>query len=65
MAKSKWPNRNVAARTFRQLRRFLHNINADKVFGTHKLKLLAEEHVNDLADRLERLIRAPKGCAGF
>jgi len=30
-----------------------------------QLKLLAEEHVNDLADRLELLIRAPKGCAGF
>src|SRR5664280_3306822 len=41
MAKSKWPNRNVAARTFRQLRRFLHNINADKVFGTHNLRGIA------------------------
>jgi len=30
-----------------------------------QLKLLAEEHVNDLADRLALLIRAPKGCAGF
>jgi hypothetical protein len=26
------------------------------------LKLLAEEHVQDLADRLERLVRAPKGA---
>src|ERR1019366_5899290 len=35
MAKSKWPNRNIAARSFHQLRRFCHLINVDKVFGTH------------------------------
>src|SRR5258708_1347045 len=29
--------RNKAARSFRQLRRFLHVINSDKVFGTHRL----------------------------
>ena len=28
--------RNGAARSFRQLRRFHHVINSDKVFGTHK-----------------------------
>src|SRR5262245_44104646 len=27
--------RNRAARSFRQLRRFLHRIKSDKVFGTH------------------------------
>src|SRR5258706_647826 len=32
----KSPERNVVARSFRQLRRFLHLINADKVFGTHR-----------------------------
>jgi hypothetical protein len=26
------------------------------------LKLLAEEHIQDLGDRLERLVRAPKGA---
>src|SRR5450756_2813914 len=35
MAKSKSPNRNLAARSFHQLRRFCHLINVDKVFGTH------------------------------
>src|SRR6202049_4089044 len=29
------PERNRAARSFRQLRRFHHGINSDKVFGTH------------------------------
>ena len=36
MARPGWPERNKAARSFRQLRRFLHVINPDKVFGTHK-----------------------------
>src|ERR1035437_1069607 len=36
MAKSKWPNRNIAARSFHQLRRFCHLINVDKVFGTRR-----------------------------
>src|SRR5258706_6917469 len=35
MARPGWPERNRAARTFRQLRRFDHVINSDKVFGTH------------------------------
>jgi hypothetical protein len=30
------PERNRTARSFRQLRRFHHVINSDKVFGTHK-----------------------------
>jgi hypothetical protein len=33
--------RNRAARSFRQLRRFHHVINSDKVFGTHRFKQLA------------------------
>jgi hypothetical protein len=36
MARPGWPERNKAARSFRQLRRFLHVINSDKVFGTHR-----------------------------
>src|SRR5216684_6454463 len=35
MARPGWPERNKAARSFRQLRRFRHVINSDKVFGTH------------------------------
>ena len=36
MARPGRPERNRAARSFRQLRRFDHVINSDKVFGTHK-----------------------------
>src|SRR6202011_5543680 len=34
------PERNRTARSFRQLRRFHHVINSDKVFGTHRLSQL-------------------------
>jgi CHAT domain-containing protein len=37
MARPGRPERNRAARSFRQLRRFHHVINWDKVFGTHSL----------------------------
>src|ERR1700676_5299065 len=36
MARPGRPERNRAARSFRQLRRFLHVINSNKVFGTHR-----------------------------
>jgi len=36
MARPGRPERNRAARSFRQLRRFHHGINSDKVFGTHR-----------------------------
>src|SRR5882757_10618356 len=36
MARPGRPERNRAARSFRQLRRFPHVINSDKVFGTHR-----------------------------
>src|SRR6266403_319226 len=36
MARPGWPERNRAARSFRQLWRFDHVINSDKVFGTHR-----------------------------
>jgi NAD-dependent aldehyde dehydrogenases len=32
-----WPERNKAARSFRQFRRFHHVINSNKVFGTHRV----------------------------
>src|ERR1700733_15194274 len=35
MARPGRPERNRTARSFRQLRRFHHVINSDKVFGTH------------------------------
>jgi hypothetical protein len=35
MARPGRPERNRAARSFRQLRRFHHVINSDEVFGTH------------------------------
>src|SRR4249920_190612 len=41
MARPGRPERNRAARSFRQLRRFHHVINSDKVFGTHKGRSLA------------------------
>src|SRR5882757_7657848 len=42
MARPGRPERNRAARSFRQLRRFHHVINSDKVFGTHKLRSATE-----------------------
>src|SRR5712675_1127520 len=36
MARPGRPERNRTARPFRQLRRFHHVINSDKVFGTHR-----------------------------
>src|ERR1700688_203829 len=36
MASPRRPERNRAARSFRQLRRFHHVINSYKVFGTHR-----------------------------
>src|SRR5260370_7544500 len=38
MARPGRPERNRAARSFRQLRRFHQVINSDKVFGTHSKK---------------------------
>src|SRR6266550_3392387 len=36
MARPGRPERNRTARSFRQLRRFHHVFNSDKVFGTHR-----------------------------
>ena len=45
MANPGRPERNRAARSFRQLRQFHHVINSDKVFGTHRFlsNLVAEK----------------------
>src|ERR1700688_5008129 len=37
MARPGRPERNRAARSFGQLRRFHHGINSDKAFGTHRM----------------------------
>jgi len=42
MARPGRPERNRAARSFRQLRRFHHGINSDKVFGTHRGALITD-----------------------
>lgn len=47
MARPKSPERNVVARSFRQLRQFLHLSNADKVFGTHRRRLFKQLTVDE------------------
>src|SRR5450432_257438 len=42
MARPGRPERNRAARSFRQLRRFHHVINSNKVFGTHTQQYIAQ-----------------------
>src|SRR5450759_120825 len=37
MARPAWPERSRSARSSRQLSRFYHSINPDRVFGTHSL----------------------------
>src|ERR1700752_1334393 len=44
MARPGRPERNRAARSFGQLRRFHHGINSDKVFGTHSLSSFSANH---------------------
>src|SRR6266849_556208 len=49
MVRPERPERNRAARSFRQLRRFHHVINSDKVFGTHSgVKALSDQQIADL-----------------
>src|SRR6266404_2950840 len=65
MARPGWPERNRAARSFRQLRRFHHVINSDKVFGTHNAMPEAPSDIDYTVDigRHETMFRAktPKG----
>src|SRR5258708_25548152 len=56
MARPGWPERNRAAKACRQLRRFHHVINADKVFGTHR----AECTANASAYRAHARFLSPK-----
>src|SRR2546429_6939678 len=46
MARPGRPERNRTARSFRQLRRFHHVINSDKVFGTHRVFGIVQGHMN-------------------
>ena len=68
MAKSKWPNRNIAARSFHQLRRFCHLINVDKVFGTHRCscsgpRMKAERSVVEARNSLLSLVNGRFGIS--
>src|SRR5437879_2075463 len=62
MARPAPPERNRAARSFRQLRRFHHVINSDKVFGIQtvsKLLLVSARHeAGDIFDMRERGVLA-------
>src|SRR6202163_4036215 len=63
MARPGWPERNKAARSFRQLRRFHHVINSDKVFGTHNDDVRAL--VDKTIARFGRLDVAHSGSPAF
>src|ERR1700693_1023315 len=52
MARPGRPERNRAARSFRQLTRFHHGFNSDKVFGTHRVaRQVTEAFPWDMAPR--------------
>jgi transposase InsO family protein len=51
MARPERPERNRAARSFRQLKRFLHVINSNEVFGTHNRILLENYYLPGDLDR--------------
>src|ERR1700738_116081 len=70
MARPGRPERNRAARSFRQLRRFHHIINSNKVFGTDSLNYDLHQSIDDgdvwfvyenwrSAEGLESHMRAP------
>jgi hypothetical protein len=54
MARPGRPERNRAAQSFRQLRRFHHVINSDKVFGTHTglLRTEREQRARQAAEEI-------------
>src|SRR3982075_1552041 len=70
MARPGRPERNRATRSFRQLRRFHHGINSDKVFGTHNRskyvlsskvgKLLKASRRNHAIREIKRTMRRPR-----
>jgi hypothetical protein len=45
MARPAPPERSRSARSSRQLSRFYHSINPDRVFGTHNIDLLSQDQV--------------------
>src|SRR5450631_1287100 len=49
-----WPERNRAARSFRQFRRFHHVINSNKVFGTHRMTSHSKRCYADIVKCLAR-----------
>src|ERR1700676_1376131 len=57
MPRPRRPERNRAARSFRQLMRFHHVINSDKVFGTHRalrtLKTYLGRVIRDIARKID------------
>src|SRR3982074_537753 len=70
MARPGRPERNRATRSFRQLRRFHHGINWDKVFHTHNRrkyvlsskvgKLLKASRRNHAIREIKRTMRRPR-----
>src|SRR5467141_1961164 len=61
MARRRRPERNRAARSFRQLRRFQHVINTDKVFGTHSRYGYSRDKRSDCVQVVIALIVTPEG----
>src|SRR5258707_12812928 len=55
MARPGRPERNRAAQSFRQLRRFHHVINSDEVFGTHRARSAATNRSPAREDRNGKL----------
>jgi NitT/TauT family transport system substrate-binding protein len=65
MASPGRPGRNKTARSFRQLRRFHHVINSDRVFGTHRLRQLLIDAGYDLTrDGIEIVGIPPNPAVG-
>jgi hypothetical protein len=58
MARPGRPERNKATRSFRQLRRFHHVINSDKVFGTHSAFLAERAEDGEVKRALKRMEEA-------
>jgi hypothetical protein len=62
MVRPRRPERNRAARSFRQLKRFHHVINSDKVFGTHTNRLHSKTITNLVGvEGADKLLENGKG----
>jgi hypothetical protein len=66
MARQGRPERNRTARSFRQLRRFHHIINSDKVFGTHSVNKPVKFFINENYNHFEmtETFASPYGLLG-